>query len=91
MNETKGQQIIHCPQCGENKVKSTASAFKSMLTLGILACVTIIGIPIGIILIISAFVMKHSKKRLIFRCQECKHDFKVNDNTYDDYLKAIGQ
>ncbi|MEK3822078.1 hypothetical protein MKY20_23630 [Cytobacillus sp. FSL W8-0315] len=91
MNESKSQQIIHCPQCGENKVKGTASAFKSILALGIFTCVTIIGLPIGIILIISAFVMKHSKKRLTFHCQECKHEFKVNTNTYDDYLKAIGQ
>lgn len=85
----KGQQVVNCPQCGGNKVKSTASAYKSIIWLGIISCVTIIGIPIGIILIVSAFIMKYSSSRLKFRCQECKHDFKVNEETYNKYIKTI--
>ncbi len=84
-----GQTVVMCPQCGGNKVKSTAAAFKDILTLGVLACVTIIGIPIGVILIITAFVMKYSSSKLKFRCQECKHDFKIQEDAYNTYTKAI--
>ncbi|WP_260399792.1 hypothetical protein [Peribacillus simplex] len=38
----KGQTIITYPQCGGNKVKGVVSAFKSMMAIGVLCCVTII-------------------------------------------------
>lgn len=92
MKEIKGQQIVICPQCGENKVKSSAPGiFQILMAIGILMCITIVGIPFGLIFIISAFIARKSKIRLKFRCMECKHDFKINENTYDDYMKAIAE
>ncbi|WP_347941884.1 hypothetical protein AAEY33_09090 [Peribacillus simplex] len=82
----KGQTIITYPQCGGNKVKGVVSAFKSMMAIGVLCCVTIIGFPVGIVLIITALIMKYSKAKLKFRCQECKHDFKVQESTYTEYV-----
>ncbi|MBH0174748.1 hypothetical protein IHV09_14365 [Fictibacillus sp. 23RED33] len=85
-----GQQIVHCPQCGGNKVKSNAKgAFQALLALGILFCITIIGIPLGIAFFIGAFIVKNSKIRLKFLCLECKHDFKIDQDTYHAYSKAI--
>jgi transposase-like protein len=33
--------------------------------------------------------MKYSKAKLKFRCQECKHDFKVQESTYTEYVYII--
>ena len=86
----KGQTIVTCSQCGGNKVKSSAiGLFQFCMSVGILFCITIIGIPFGIAFIISAFIVRKSKARLKFRCIECKHDFKITEPTYNDYIKAI--
>ncbi|WP_144561447.1 hypothetical protein [Bacillus mycoides] len=85
----KGQQVVICSLCGGNKVKSPALAFKNMLAISAFTCLTIIGIPLGIILFIVAFKMKYSKTKLNFTCVECKHEFKVKPDTYDKFIKAI--
>ncbi|MFH7833875.1 hypothetical protein [Bacillus luti] len=85
----KGQQIVLCPQCGGNKVKSPALASKDMLWLSALSCITIIGIPIGIILFFVALRLKYTKMKLKFRCVECTHEFKVEEKTFNEYIKAI--
>lgn len=85
-----GQEIILCPQCGGNKVKSNANGlFQFCMAFGILSCLTLIGIPLGIVFIVVAFFIRKSKVKLKFRCQECKHDFKVSEPVYDKYKIAI--
>ncbi|MGD6894274.1 hypothetical protein [Bacillus infantis] len=92
MKEVKGQDIIHCPQCGENKVKSNAIGSSQVsLLIGVLLCITVVGLPFGIALIIISLYTKKSKMRFKFTCQECKHTFKVKEQTYEEYeayLKA---
>ena len=85
-----GQQVVLCPQCGENKVKSNAKGTsQALMGLGILVSLTIVGIPLGIGLIIASFIVKKSKLRLKFRCAECAHEFKVSEDKYESYQKQI--
>lgn len=85
-----GQQVVLCPQCGENKVKSQAKGIsQALMGLGILTCLTIFGIPLGIGFIIAAIWVKKSKMKLKFMCQECKHEFKISEDTYESYQKQI--
>ncbi|MCM3527828.1 hypothetical protein M4D56_01800 [Cytobacillus oceanisediminis] len=90
MRETKGQTLVHCPQCGENKVKNHAPAiFQVLMLVGVLMCFTIEGIPFGIAFIIGAIISKKSKARLKFTCQECKHSFKVQEQVYEEYSQYL--
>lgn len=85
-----GQQVVLCPQCGENKVKSNAKGVsQALMIIGAFACITIIGIPFGIGFIIASFMVKKSKLKLKFLCQDCKHEFKVSEDTFETYQKQI--
>lgn len=85
-----GQQVVLCPQCGGNKVKSNAKGTsQALLIIGAFFCITIIGIPFGIGFIVAALMVKKSKLKLKFLCQECKHEFKVSEDTFETYQKQI--
>ncbi|RFU64437.1 hypothetical protein D0469_18890 [Peribacillus saganii] len=85
----KGQQVVKCPHCRGNKVKSSGTASKRLFWLGVISCITLIGIPAGLILILTYLLMKRSKLRLNFICQKCKRAFKVNEDVYQRYVKSI--
>ncbi|MGJ8731384.1 hypothetical protein ACRW9N_13145 [Listeria aquatica] len=87
----KGQNIIFCPNCGENKVLNMDGA--SSLALFLLGCVLflfIVTIPvaIGIWIYIYRKHKKGSRKRQ-FSCQACKHTFFVEADTASKYDEAI--
>lgn len=85
----KGQTVVICPQCGGNKVRSSEVVSKALMWFGVISCITIIGLPVGIILLVAAYIVKVSKMKLTFHCQECKHSFKVKEEKYNDYKSAI--
>ena len=85
------QTSIKCPQCGSNKVRSAKVLTSAFMWLGLVSCITIIGIPIGIILLGAAFVTKSMKYHLKFNCQECKHEFKVSESLYKEYESGLKQ
>jgi hypothetical protein len=85
----KGQEIIKCPQCGGNKVKSSGVA-KALLWFAVISAITIIGIPLAIVLIIAWFFVRFVQKgHLKMVCMECKHMFNVSQSTYDQYNSTI--
>ena len=83
------QEVIKCPNCGGSKIKSAKEGPKTLMWLGLLSCITIIGLPVGIILLGIALVAMFMKTYLNFKCRECKHLFKVSESTYKEYDKTI--
>ena len=83
------QEVIKCPNCGGSKIKSAKEGPKTLMWLGLLSCITIIGLPVGIILLGIALVAMFMKTYLNFKCRECKHLFKVSESTYREYDKAV--
>ncbi|NNU91806.1 YccF domain-containing protein [Geobacillus sp. NFOSA3] len=85
----EGQTVIRCPQCGGNKVKSSGVA-KALLWFAVISAITIIGIPLAIVLFIAwAFARFAQKDNLRMVCMECKHMFKINRSTYEQYIHAV--
>jgi Zn finger protein HypA/HybF involved in hydrogenase expression len=85
------QTVIKCPQCGGNKIKSMKIVTSAFMWLGLICCITIIGLPIGIIFLGASLVTKLTNYHLKFNCRECKHNFKVSESTYIKYEKEIKQ
>lgn len=81
------QTAIKCPQCGGNKVKSMKTVTSAFMWIGLICCITIIGLPIGIIFLGASLVTRSMKYHLKFTCRECKHSFKVSESTYTKYEK----
>jgi len=93
--ETKGQDIVRCPNCGENKVQSqkgmNALIGFEMIGLGII--IPVVGwfvlLPVGIVWFIAALLGTPLAKNVTFRCQSCKHTFKVSKEDFKKYKEAI--
>ena len=85
----KGQSVVNCPLCGSNKVKSGEGLAKGYLITGILFCITLIGIPVGIFFLFAAIGAKRKKIKLRFRCLDCKHTFNVSENRLEEYNVAL--
>lgn len=85
----KGQQIIICPNCGENKVKNSGIG-KMFLWFAVISAITIIGIPLAIVFFLAwIFVRYVQKDNLRMICMQCKHMFKVDESTYDRYKQSL--
>ncbi|MBC1564140.1 hypothetical protein [Listeria booriae] len=86
--DVKGQAIVHCPNCGENKVMYTGNL---ALFAGAVVCtVFIITFPIALVLWIMLIVKSTKKERSRhFRCTACKHSFQVEYEKYIAYENAI--
>ena len=85
------QTIIKCPQCGGNKVRSMKVLTSTFMWIGVICCMTIIGIPIGVLSFLCALAAKLMKYHLKFSCRECKHEFKVSESIYGEYTKELKQ
>lgn len=85
------QTVIKCPQCGGNKIKSMKVLTSTFMWLGLVCCVTIIGLPIGIIFLGASLVTKLMNYHLKFSCRECRHEFKVSESIYGEYTKELKQ
>lgn len=85
------QTVVNCPQCGSNKIKSAKSLAKGFFWAGVVLCITIVGSPLGVVLLLAALVAKIGKYHLKFYCHECKHEFKVSESIYTEYEKDLKQ
>ncbi len=89
--ENKGQDVIFCPNCGENKVRDRGRVgnFTLILAASILFLL-VITIPISIILWIYIIVSTIKNRNLVdFSCSVCKHGFSVDAKTAKKYREAI--
>lgn len=85
------QTVVSCPQCGGNKIRSAKALAKGFFWSGVVLCITIVGSPLGVVLLLAALLVKIRKYHLKFYCHECKHEFKVSESTYTEYEKEIKQ
>lgn len=92
---TRGQQVIHCPNCGESRVRE--STFNMItVSLGVMVAGMIIPIigwvtlfPLGIIMLLISTIRRTKAKELPMQCQSCKHLFFVSRGTFEEYQKAL--
>lgn len=93
--KTKGQDIVYCPNCGENKVQSQkgSSAIIGIIIMFIGACIPIVGwfilIPTGVICILISVIASCRRNSVDFMCQACKHKFKISKVDYKKYRNSI--
>lgn len=85
------QTVVNCPQCGGNKIRSAKVLAKGFFWSGVVLCITIIGSPLGIILLLASLLVKIKKYHLKFYCHECKHEFKVSESLFKEYEKELKQ
>lgn len=84
-----GQEVLHCPQCGGNNLKSYDAA-KVPLVLTVFFASTLIGIPIALAPFIAwLFIKSNKNKRFSGKCQECKHNWKLTEEKFFEYKQAI--
>ncbi|KGL45019.1 hypothetical protein EP56_05515 [Listeriaceae bacterium FSL A5-0209] len=97
MSEKMGQQVIHCSNCGENKVKylyspASLASYIGLALIIVGAWIPLLGwfimIPLGFISFIVAICLIPNKKRY-FKCKSCKHTFSTNKEIYTEYRQAI--
>ncbi|PEE20775.1 hypothetical protein CON95_27155 [Bacillus toyonensis] len=88
MSEPRGQQIIHCKKCGSNKISLTGkwTVVATAFLTGCVLCLFIITIPIAVLCWIVAAIFMFVPFRSA-KCQECKHNQKVDQEKFDE-LKA---
>jgi len=85
----KGQEVLICPQCGGNKIKSFDAAKVPLVLSGILA-ITIIGIPFAFATLIAWLIIKsNKKKRYSGNCQECKHNWKLTRQKFLEHKNLV--
>lgn len=85
-----GQQLIICPNCGENKVKKSNVYFQHFALLVLCIVIPIIGWVLIPSVIFSAIRIPYKKNRKI-DCTACKTTFLVPNELfkqYDNYLKG---
>lgn len=88
----KGQDIITCPNCDSNKVKENPFLKKIVITAAILFWIPFLGWITSLYLLIVALVVwlvKKVKKIQTMKCQECKLNFTVNNETYKEFNSFI--
>jgi transcription elongation factor Elf1 len=83
----KGQQIITCPNCGENKVKNVGPS-GVYLTLAVITSILIVTLPLAIVFFILWAVTK-KKDKYRFVCGDCKHGFTVTDDKLNEYKAKV--
>lgn len=95
MQNTQGQQVIHCPNCeGRNvgKLRNQGNSFSSLVGWGVM--IPVIGwfllLPIGIVKTIINWT-KRKEKPVRMTCTLCRFNFKVHRETFDKYNRAIGR
>ncbi|WP_077623800.1 hypothetical protein [Sediminibacillus massiliensis] len=90
MSGKQGQQIIHCPKCGENKVSMMPIALIIFLSGGCFVWIPILGWIVAPILFLIAIIMWVIPTGKVFmRCESCKHGFSVPKSEYKQYKEAI--
>ena len=95
MQNTQGQQVIHCPNCGGRnvgKLRNQGSAISSLVFWGmvipVFGWVTLL--PIGIIKTIINYT-KRNEEPVHMACTLCRFTFKVHRETFDRYNRAVGR
>ncbi|CWU71296.1 hypothetical protein CFE90_12805 [Listeria monocytogenes] len=98
MSKTEGQNIVICKNCGSNSVKYTGN-ISTFLLYASLACIVVgaiipfigwfIILPIGLISMISSIIAYFLVNKSYFKCQSCKHSFKVSLDEYKLYKASI--
>lgn len=83
----KGQEVIHCPQCGGNKVKNVGPS-GVFLTIAVISTILIVTIPIAIACF-SVWLVKKKKDKYHFVCGECKRGFDISDGTLNEYNSYV--
>lgn len=87
----KGQQVITCPKCGENKVKQTPVALIILLTGGCLVWIPVIGWIFGAGFILAGIILFFIPVLKAFQCMQCRHGWFVSKKKYKEYKEAIKQ
>ncbi|MBC1752580.1 hypothetical protein [Listeria seeligeri] len=98
MSKNVGQDVIYCKNCGSNTVKYTGNISTLLLAVG-LACIIVgafipiigwfIVLPVGVICLIASIISYFFVKKSNFKCQSCKHPFKVSLEEYKIYKASI--
>ena len=84
----KGQEIVTCPQCGENKVQKNDMTPILFLVAIIIIWIPVVGWALGSLCIVYG-VIGLMKKGVRFTCQECKQSFRVSKEKYDEYKNYL--
>ena len=93
--KTNGQDVVHCKNCGENKVlpQNGMEILIGIILIGLGIVIPILGwfvlLPAGIILVLLPLIFKLFKRPIKFQCQSCKHTFKVDYDVYKKYKESI--
>lgn len=98
MSKTAGQDVVICKNCGSNSVKYTGNISTFLLYAG-LACtfvgaiIPVIGwfiiLPVGLVAMVSSIIGYFLVNKSYFKCQSCKHSFKVSLDEYKIYKASI--
>lgn len=85
----KGQEILLCPQCGGNKVK-TENTGKILFKLAIIFSVSIVLLPIGFLIFCVWFFKRYISKSSIFAfCSDCKHRWIISEEKYNEHKAVV--
>ena len=85
----EGQQVLLCPQCGGNKIK-TENTGKIILRLANLSAISIIGIPFALIFYCVWYTKKHIRKNDIFAfCSECRYKWFISNTKFDEHESIV--
>ena len=87
MTEQRGQQIIVCKKCGSNKVNRVHVAIALFLSAGCFMWIPILGWICAPICLLLGLITMFG--RIVFKCEECKHNFAVNKNMYKEYKSYL--
>lgn len=85
--ENKGQDIIVCKKCGSNKVNKVPLGLQLFATAGCLMWIPIIGWVLAPIVFLISLLTPFGK--IVFKCEECKHQFPVDKETYKQYKEYL--
>lgn len=85
----KGQEVLHCPQCGGNKITAINDG-KNYKIFTILFAVSIVLIPVAIaFLIIYLYKINVSKNAYMGICAECRYRWGISKEKFNSHRLEV--